>query len=98
MPMPTLAARLSEATPNDDFARFDVPGRAGLALISAIVGMLVFDLLAVHKTAHVITIKEAAIESAVWISIGLLFGLVILAWQGGQAGSGYYAGVLDAEG
>ena len=46
--------------------------------------MLVIDLLLVHKTAHVITFKEAAIESAVWISIGLLFGLVMLGWQGGR--------------
>ena len=49
--------------------------------------MLIIDLLLVHKTAHVISIKEAAIESAIWISIGLAFGLVILAWQGGQAGA-----------
>jgi tellurite resistance protein TerC len=94
MPMPTLAARLSEATPNEDFASFDVPVWAWLALISAIVGMLVFDLLAVHKTAHVITIKEAAIESAVWISIGLLFGVLMILWQGGKAGGEYYAGFL----
>ncbi|MCC6225695.1 MAG: TerC family protein [Microthrixaceae bacterium] len=56
--------------------------------------MLVVDLLLVHRTAHVISIKEAAIESAVWISIGLLFGLVLVAWQGGQAGAEYYAGFL----
>ena len=35
--------------------------------------LLVVDLLLVHRTAHVITFKEAAIESAVWISIGLRF-------------------------
>ena len=44
--------------------------------------MLIIDLLLVHKTAHVITFKEAAIESAIWISIGLLFGLVILVVAG----------------
>ena len=56
--------------------------------------MLIFDLLAVHKTAHVITIKEAAIESAIWISIGLAFGVVMILWQGGQAAGEYYAGFL----
>ena len=65
-----------------------------LALVGAIVVMLVVDLLLVHRTAHVITIKEAAIESAVWISIGLAFGVVLLVWQGGQAGGEYYAGFL----
>ena len=56
--------------------------------------MLVFDLLAVHKTAHVITIKEAAIESTIWISIGLAFGIIMFLWQGGQAAGEYYAGFL----
>jgi tellurite resistance protein TerC len=77
-----------------NFAEFDVPIWVWLALLGAIAGMLIFDLLAVHKTAHVITFKEAAIESAVWISIGLAFGLIILWWQGGQAATEYYAGFL----
>ena len=78
----------------DNFANFDVPLWAWLALGGAIVAMLVTDLLMVHRTAHVITIKEASIESAVWVSIGLLFGVVMLIWQGGQAGGEYYAGFL----
>ena len=79
---------------DENFASFDVPVWAWVALVAVITAMLVADLLLVHRTAHVISIKEAAIESAVWISIGLLFGLVILAWQGGQAGGEYYAGFL----
>jgi tellurite resistance protein TerC len=82
------------AAGSDNFVSFDVPPWVWLALTSAIVAMLVIDLLAVHRTAHVITIKEAAIESAVWISIGLFFGVIIIAWQGGQAGGEYYAGFL----
>ncbi|MEA3021094.1 MAG: tellurite resistance protein TerC, partial [Actinomycetota bacterium] len=39
----------------------------------------------------------AAIESAVWISIGLAFGLVVLWWHGGQAAGEYYAGYLIEE-
>ena len=40
--------------------------------------MLIVDLLLVHRTADVITIREAAIESAVWISLELAFGVVVL--------------------
>jgi tellurite resistance protein TerC len=76
------------------FASFDVPLWAWVALVGAIVVMLVVDLLLVHRTAHVISLKEAAIESAVWISLGLAFGLLLLVWQGGQAGGEYYAGFL----
>ena len=84
----------AESGASENFASFDVPPWAWLALIGAIIGMLVFDLLAVHKTAHVISIKEASIESAIWISIGLAFGIVMFFWHGGQAAGEYYAGFL----
>lgn len=98
MTPPILAAAelvLAAAEPGgDEFAGFDVPPIVWVALIAAIVVMLIIDLLLVHRTAHVISIKEAAIESAVWISLGLGFGVVLLVWQGGQAGGEYYAGFL----
>ena len=79
---------------NTNFASFDVPIWAWFALLAALAAMLIIDLLAVHKTAHVISFKEAAVESAIWISIGLLFGVIMLVWQGGQAAGEYYAGFL----
>ncbi|MBW3659905.1 MAG: TerC family protein [Actinobacteria bacterium] len=56
--------------------------------------MLLLDLLLVHRTPHDISIKEASIESAVWISIGLAFGLVVAWAWGWQAGGEYYGGYL----
>jgi tellurite resistance protein TerC len=38
--------------------------------------------------------KEAAIESTIWISIGLAFGVVVLATLGTEASGEYYAGFL----
>ena len=86
-----LAAETSAA---ENFASFHVPSWAWLALIGVIVGLLIADLLLVHRTAHVISIREASIESAVWITLGLLFGVVMIVWQGGQAGGEYFAGFL----
>jgi tellurite resistance protein TerC len=91
---PPAALLVAAESATGDFASFDTPPWAWAALIGTIVVLLVADLLLVHRTAHVITIKEAAIESAVWISLGLAFGLVLIAWQGGQAGGEYYAGFL----
>lgn len=91
--LPTLVAAGSNAD-HTNFASFDVPLWAWLTLIAAIAAMLIVDLLLVHRTAHVISIKEAAIESSIWISIGLLFGVVMILWHGGQAGTEYYAGFL----
>jgi tellurite resistance protein TerC len=89
----TAAASAADSV-KQNFADLDIPIWAWFALVGAIVVMLIADLLLVHRTAHVITIKEAAIESAVWISIGLAFGVILWLWQGSQAGGEYYAGFL----
>ena len=84
----------SETASKANFADFDVPPWVWAAFVAFVVVLLVADLLLVHRTAHEITLKEAAIESAVWISIGLAFSIVIFAWQGGTAGGEYLAGYL----
>jgi tellurite resistance protein TerC len=93
--MAALATVLAAVDPTGrEFTSFHVPVWAWLSLLAVITMMLVFDLLVVHRSAHVITTKEAAIESAVWISIGLAFGIVLLLWHGGEAAGEYYAGFL----
>lgn len=82
------------ASTSENFADFGVPWWVWLALLGFITVLLVADLLLVHRRAHEISFKEAAIESAVWISIGLSFALVIMAWQGGPAAGEYLAGYL----
>ena len=84
----------ASSTDDSKFADFDVPAVAWVALLGVIVVLLVGDLLIVHRKPHAITMKEAGIESAVWISIGLLFTLVMFWWQGGGAAGEYLSGYL----
>ncbi len=49
--------------------------------------MLFIDLLIVHRRPHVISFREAATESAVWIAIGLSFSAIV-AWGWGAPGGG----------
>ena len=79
---------------SENFAKFSVPLWIWAAFVALVAALLIADLLVVHRTAHVISIKEAAIESAVWIAIGLSFTFVMLGWQGGQAAGEYLAGYL----
>src|SRR5689334_2530357 len=72
----------------------DVPIWAWLAVVAAIVAMLLFDLLVFHRDAHEVTTREAAVSSAVWVSIGLLFGVIVWVAYGSTAGGEYYAGYL----
>jgi tellurite resistance protein TerC len=89
----SLAALASEGS-KADFAEFHVDLWVWGAFLAVVVALLVADLLLVHKTAHVISTREAAIESAIWISIGVAFtGVVWWAW-GGQAAGEYISGYL----
>ena len=65
-----------------------------VAFLAFVTLLLVVDLLLVHRKPHAPTTKEAAIESAVWISIGVAFTGVIFAWHGGQAAGEYISGYL----
>ena len=56
--------------------------------------MLLFDILVLHRRAHVIHTKEAAIESAVWVGIGLSFTLVMWVAFGRGAAVEYISGYL----
>jgi len=82
------------AATSADFADIDAEWWAWVGLFVLILGLLLLDLLVFHRRAHTVRTKEAAIESSVWIGIGLAFGLVILALYGGQASGEYYAGYL----
>jgi tellurite resistance protein TerC len=89
---PLLAAAAAEEPGR--YASFDVPPWVWAVFVAVVVVLLVGDLLLVHRTPHVISFRAAAVESAVWIAIGLGFTLVMLWWQGGQAAGEYVAGYL----
>jgi tellurite resistance protein TerC len=77
-----------------DFAQIDAEWWAWVGLFALIFALLLVDLLVFHRRAHTVRTKEAAIESSVWIGIGLAFGLIVWALYGGQASGEYYAGYL----
>jgi len=91
----SFAVLASEQSSSDgNFASFDVPVWVWVVFLAFVTVLLVGDLLLVHRRPHVPTTKEAAIESAVWISIGVAFTGVIFAWHGGQAAGEYISGYL----
>ena len=67
-----------------NFVDVVIPSWGWPMLLVVIAGALLIDLLVFHRKAHVIGIREAAIESAVWISLGLAFTGVIYAMFNGQ--------------
>jgi tellurite resistance protein TerC len=68
---------LAASDANNTFVNLDIHLWEWGALLAFIVTLLVVDLLLVHRKPHEIQFKEAAIESAIWISIGVAFTAVI---------------------
>ena len=93
--MSTATATVAAASESaSKFATFDVRPWVWAAFVGTIVVLLVLDVLLVHRNPHDISLKEAAVESAVWIALGLSFTFVMLGWQGGTAAGEYLSGYL----
>ena len=63
-----------------------------LALLGALAAMLAVDLFFAHRSAA--SFRGAAGWSALWLAVGVAFGLVVLAVAGGAAAGSYWAGFL----
>lgn len=94
LPPPSAAVATSTGKSGADFVHFDVPLWVWAALIAVIVVLLLADLMLVHRTPHDISLKEAGIESAVWIALGLSVTIGVFAWHGGAAAGEYLSGYL----
>ena len=88
----------------DSWVRFPTPHGSGCSLeingltwaitIAAIVALLAFDFIFHVRKAHIPTLREAAVWSAIYVGIALLFGLVFLAYGDTQHTAEYYAGYV----
>src|SRR5205085_676846 len=93
-PQLMLALAAGTAADSDRFSSFDVAPWQWAGFLALVSLLLLVDLLVLHRKPHVIPLKEAALESAAWVAIGVLFGVAILAWHGGQPAGEYWTGYL----
>ena len=71
----------------------DVPLWLWFAALAVIVAMLAVDLVA-HRRVHVISLREAAAWSALWVATGVAFGGVVWWVYGSAPAQQYFAGYL----
>jgi tellurite resistance protein TerC len=90
----TAVAPLLAEPARAEFADIQVPPWGWVALVGAIAVLLIADLLIVHRRPHVIRFREAAVESSVWIALGVGFTGLVALWFGGQAAGEYITGYL----
>jgi tellurite resistance protein TerC len=72
----------------------DVSTTVWAVTIVVIVGLLLFDYFFHVRKAHEPQLKEAAIWSAIYVGLALLFGLFVLLRWGGRYAGEYYAGYI----
>lgn len=71
----------------------NIPLWMWFAVIGFILLMLVVDLVA-HRHAHVISVREAAAWSTLWVLCGVAFGGIVWVMYGAEFGQQYFAGYL----
>jgi tellurite resistance protein TerC len=72
----------------------DLPLWVWFAFIGSVLLMLALDLGVFHRKAHVVSVREAATWSAIWVALGLAFGGLVYSWMGPQKGLEYFTGYL----
>ncbi|MDH3308579.1 MAG: hypothetical protein OEO77_13810, partial [Acidimicrobiia bacterium] len=85
--------RLAETT-GDNLVKFDVPGWLWIGFLIGVAALLLLDLFVLHREAHEISLREAAITSAGWIALGVAFTGVVWWVLGGGAAGQYITGYI----
>lgn len=77
-----------------DLARLHVTTWTWLLFTAVIVALLIIDLAVLHRRTEILSTRRAALESVVWLLIGVTFGIAVIAGFGGQAGGEWFSGYL----
>src|SRR3954470_4814744 len=65
-----------------------------LGFVALVLALLALDLGVFHRSAHAVSVKEAAVWSAVWIGLAALFAVAVGAWFGPERALEFTAGYL----
>jgi tellurite resistance protein TerC len=65
-----------------------------VGFLAFVVAMLAIDLGVFHRKAHEVSLKEAAVWSAVWVSLALVFNFGVYIWFGAERALEFTTGYL----
>jgi tellurite resistance protein TerC len=72
----------------------ELPLWVWFAFVGGLLGVLALDLGVFHRKAHVVSVREAAIWSAVWVALSLAFAALVYVWLGPDKGLEFLTGYL----
>lgn len=73
---------------------FHIPGWHWAVLVLWFVFLILFDILVIHRRDHSPSLREATIQSIVWIALGLGLGFLFWPLYGGDAAGQYFSGYI----
>ncbi len=76
------------------FADITVPMWAWATTLAVIGAILIFDILVLHRKPKVLPVRRAVLETLMWVTVGILFGVAVIIGFGGRAGGEYFSGYL----
>jgi tellurite resistance protein TerC len=91
--LPAIGAMLAD-TKESGFADISVPAWAWFATLGLIVVLLMLDILVLHRRPKVLKTRRAAMETLMWVAVGVSFGVAVIIGFGGKAGGEYFSGYL----
>jgi tellurite resistance protein TerC len=72
----------------------DVTPSVWLALIAGLVALLLLDLFVLHRGAHEISIRNAAVSTGGFVAVAIAFGVALGALEGSSVAEQFFAGYL----
>lgn len=85
---------LASTTTDLTLQNFNVPGWHWAILIAWFVFLILFDILVLHRKDHSPSLKEAGVQSMVWIALGIGLGVLFWPLYGGDAAGQYFSGYI----
>jgi tellurite resistance protein TerC len=92
--LPDLAQPVLAVHPVLGGVMLAVPLWGWVATVGAILALIVLDFVTVSRNPHEVSMREGAVWSILYIGIALVFGVLVWAVWGGDAGAEYLAGWL----
>lgn len=71
-----------------------VPAWLWIATVLGLIAVIVIDLIIVDRRPHEFTAREAARWVGVYVTLAVLFGLMLWIWQGGSIAGQFFAGYI----
>jgi tellurite resistance protein TerC len=70
----------------------DVSIAAWVVLVTGLIGLLVLDLLVLHRGAHEISMRNASLSTAGFVAVAVAFGVLLGLLEGSSASEQFFAG------